>query len=120
MRPVTATQRARMADTTSATFEGTATRRRFPMIRDRYNNLVRDTANPVDLADIDVVVWHEASGEDRDDRDRQTEKWLARVPLGTDITGRDLLIVGAHQYEVIGAPLDARTHLRLELELVEG
>lgn len=120
MRPLTATQRARMADTTEATFEQTATRRRFPLVRDRYNNETRDTANPDDLPDVPVTLWHERSSEDRDDRDRQAEQWLARVPLGTDITGRDLLLVDDDAYEVIGNPLDARTHLRLELSLVEG
>lgn len=122
MRPLTATQRARMRSTTEATFEETATRRRYPTVEDRYGNEARDTANPVDLPGIPVVVWQERSSEDRDDRDRQIEEWLGRVPIGTDVTGRDVLILTdpARTFEVVGPPLDAGTHLRLSLRFVEG
>lgn len=120
MRPLTAWQRARMRSTTEATFEGEAIRRRYPVIEDRYGNETRDTANPADVPGIPVVLWQEGATENRDDRDRQVEDWLARVPVGTDITGRDVLLVDGRTFEVIGAPLDAGTHLRLELRFVEG
>lgn len=121
MRPLTAWQRDRMTSTTEATFETLIVRRRFPTVVDRYGNETRDVDNPVDLIDVPAVLWHERSSEDRDDRDRQVEQWLARVPVGTDVTGRDVLVFpDARTFEVVGAPLAAGTHLRLELELVDG
>lgn len=107
-----------MQATTEATFTQAATRRRFAVVRDRYNNLVRGARQ--DLADIPVSLYQEDGDEDTDDRDQQRAEFRARVPIGTDITGRDQLIVDDVAYEVVGPPLDARTHLRLSLKHVDG
>lgn len=120
MRPITAGQLARMQDTTEGTFTQTATRRRYPLIRDDYGNLERDPDNVDELADVPVTLWQESAAENVADRDQQSSKWLARVPVGTDVTGRDELEVDGTVFAVVGAPLDAGTHLRLELELVSG
>jgi len=120
VNPLTATQRDRMRSTTEATFEELVTRRRFPMVRDRYNVERRDTAAPLELAGIPAALWQERSSEDRDDRERQIEQWLGRVPVGTDVTGADVIVAAAGTFEVVGPPLDARTHLRLELRIVDG
>lgn len=117
---LTAEQLAAMKDTTESTFDKVATRRRFPVVKDRYNDEIRDLDNPDDLEDVPVVLWQVGADESRADRDQQAGEWLARVPVDTDVDGRDQLIVGDDTYEVVGPPLDARTHLRLKLSLVEG
>lgn len=117
---LTAEQLAAMRDTTESTFDKVATRRRFPVTTDRYNNEIRDLSDPDDLEDVPITLWQVGADESRADRDQQAGEWLARVPVATDVDGRDQILVDGDTYEVVGPPLDARTHLRLRLSLVEG
>lgn len=117
---LTAAQVARMRATVEDTFDKVATRRRYPLVRDRYNTQIRDTANPVDVAGIPIALWQNRGSEDVASRDQQTADFVGRVPVGTDVTGSDVMIVDGVPYEVIGPPLDARTHLRLHLRHAEG
>lgn len=118
MNPLTAGQRAAMAETTSATFETPATRRRFGVVEDDYGNEVE--AGAPDELELDVVLWQTEGTETTVDRDELVSDWIARLPLGADVTGRDLLIVDGKTFEVVGPPVDARTHLRARLRHVEG
>lgn len=120
MRPLTATQRAGMRATTEATFEGAGVRRRYPLVEDRYGNEKPNLAAPDDMAIPNLVLWQTDGSETTQDRDTQIADWLARVPVGTDITGRDLLIVAGTTYEVVGPPANVGTHLRLRLRHVDG
>lgn len=124
MIPVSTAQRAAMAATTSATFETAAIRRRFLLVEDDYGNETRDPANAVDVP-VDVALWQESGTETTADRDQQVSEWIARFPVGFDVTGRDLLVVDDGEptervFEVVGPPLDARTHVRARLRHVSG
>lgn len=117
---LTAAQIAGMQATTVSSFDKSGTRRRFPLVADRYSNQTRDTAHPSDLAISALMLFQETGTENRIGRDEQLSDWVAKVPHGTDITGRDQLIVEGKTYEVIGPPDEFETHLRLQLRYVEG
>lgn len=119
MRPLTAGQVARMSDTTEATFEVEAVRRRFPLVEDVYGNETRDLDAPDDL-EVSVALWQDNGTETTADRDQQVSDWLARFPAGFEVTGRDLVLVGDRIFEVVGPPVDAKTHVRARLRHVEG
>lgn len=117
MNPLTAGQRAAMAATTEATFETEATLRHFATAEDRYGNEERGA--PTDEPVL-VALWQETASEDERDRDQQASGWIARFPVGIDVSGFDVLIVGDQTFEIDGPPVDARTHIRASLRVVEG
>lgn len=118
MGDLTATQLAGMRATTTTFFSMTATRRRFADTTDVYNNTVRGAIS--DVTGIPCEIWQEHQREEIVDRDEQVADLLARVPIGTDITGHDQLIVAGRTYEVIGPPADKLTHIRCEIRWIEG
>lgn len=119
VNPVTATQRSAMAETTAATFELDGVRRRFPLVEDVRGNAKPNLAAPADVA-VTLALWQTAGEETTVGRDRQVSDWIARFPVGTDVTGRDLIIVDGVTYEVVGPPVDAKTHVRARLRHVSG
>lgn len=108
-----------MADTTEATFEVDAVRRRFPLVEDDYGNETPNTAAPADVP-VKIALWQDNGTETTVDRDRQVSDWLARFPAGFDVTGRDLVVVDGRTFEVVGPPVDAKTHVRARLRHVSG
>lgn len=118
MPDLTAAQIAGMRATHETFLSKVATRRRFALVEDQYRDKIRGA--PSDLTNIHVEIWQENANEDRTDRDQQTRRGLARLPIGTDITGRDQLIVDGITYEVDGPVADRFTHLMAKLLYVEG
>lgn len=118
MGDLTATQIARMKTTFNTFLSKTATRRRFTTSENIYGDQERDTHT--DLTAIPVEIWQKDQSEQLINRDEQAADYIARLPSGTDIDGRDQLIVDGRTYEVTGPPADMRDHIRAEIRYVEG
>lgn len=111
---------ASLQASTKAAFDRSGTRRRYPTAPDRYGNDASNLAAPNDLAIPKLSITQMHGTELRVDRSAEIGDWIGRVPRGTDITGRDQLIVDGVTFEVIGPPEDLGTHLHLELRHIEG
>lgn len=118
MGDLTATQIAGMKATFNTFLSKTATRRRFTTVEDSLGNQIRDTHS--DITGIPVEIWQKDQSEILVNRDQQAADYIARVPSGTDVEGRDQLIVDGRTYEVTGPPADMRDHIRADIRYVEG
>lgn len=116
---ISAERMARMRGRVEETFDKIGIRRRFPLAEDRYKNLVRDTANPLDV-ELPLALTQTDAREVTIGRSEQAADWLARFPAGSDVVGRDQVIVEGKTFEVFGPPEDVGTHLRAKLRYVEG
>lgn len=91
---------------------------------DRYGNESTDWSAAASWATKGWLARADQS-EDQDGRDALISGWVLRLPVGTDITGRDRVRVDGTTYELDGPPNRPWTprgehHVRCRLRLVEG
>lgn len=111
---ISADQLASMQTQLEASLHQTCTRRRWPDVADGYGNLVRDTANPVDVV-YPCRLVPAPGNESTVDRDVQTSEASVLLPHDADVAGGDALVIDAAVWEVLGPAVTQSwaTHLRV-------
>lgn len=111
-------QNASMRTAVEATFDRTALVQRLTAAADRYGNPT--LGNPATVATVPCSLARTGQREVTADRDTQIADWTCRLPAGTDITGRDHLLVDGVRYEVVGPPVTFPTHVHADVRHVDG
>lgn len=108
-----------MQATVAKTFDASATVLRAQTASDRYGNTAVDSWVEVAwFAQCSIVRKNET--EIVDGRDTQITDWTARMPVGTQIGGRDRIRVGTTVYEAVGEPATFPTHVHVDVRHVDG
>lgn len=110
--------------TVEESFPDTVTVRRFPELRDDYNQSYRDTANPDDTTYAGRLIQRTSTEQTADGQVDKTE-WSVLLPHDADVDAADQILVGGTAYEPSGDPIHnpspgESTHLRVPLERVVG
>lgn len=108
-----------MASTFARTFDRSCTILRPQAGTDRYGNET--------VAVYVEVAWHvgcslarKSEKELTEGRDTQITDWVIRLPVGTQISGRDHIEIGDITYEVVGEPEQFPTHVHVDVRHVDG
>lgn len=94
---------------------------------DRYGDAVKDWATATSTASK-AWVAQQSRTENVEGREALISEWVAFLPAGTDVAGRDRLVWGDLTFEVVGRPNTAPSprlggashHVEVTLTVVEG
>lgn len=108
-----------MRATVTETFDAVATVLRSQAGTDRYGNTAVDSWVEVAWF-VQCSIARKNETEIVDGRDTQITDWTIRMPVDTQISGRDRIRVGTTVYEAVGEPQTFPTHVHVDVRHVDG